>query len=114
MFEDFKLKVFKAVATCHSFTLASRELNISQPAVSQNIAELERLAGVSLFDRKYGEVSLTDAGKVFELLADRILKDYNDLNSVFRDFSGFEAVIKQAQTLKEDPRFEAIKELYLK
>lgn len=114
MFEDFKLKVFKAVASCHSFTLASRELNISQPAVSQNIADIERMAGVSLFLRNRGEVVLTDAGKVFEMLADRILKDYDEMNSVFQDFSSFESIVRQAQTLKEDPRFEAIKELYLK
>ena len=114
MFEDFKLKVFKAVASCHSFTLASRELNISQSAVSQNIADIERMAGVSLFLRNRGEVVLTDAGKVFEMLADRILKDYEDLNSVFQDFSSFESIVRQVQTLKEDPRFEAIKELYLK
>lgn len=114
MLEDFKLKVFKAVATCHSFTLASRELNISQPAVSQNIADLEKQTGVQLFVRNRGEVILTDAGKVFELLADRILKDYDSLNAVFKEYSTFDSVVKQAQSLKEDPRFEAIKELYLK
>jgi len=114
MLEDFKLKVFKAVAECHSFTLASRELNITQPAVSQNIADLEEETGVKLFARKPSETVLTPAGKVFELYADKILKDYDNLNAVFKDFSSFETVVQKAQALKEDPRFEAIKDLYLK
>ena len=114
MFEDYKLKVFKAVAACHSFTLASRELNISQPAVSQNIADLEKTAGVQLFVRTRGEVSLTAAGKIFDELTDRIMAAYDDLNAVFSDYPSFDSIVRQAQALKEDPRFEAIKELYLK
>ena len=45
MFEDFRLKVFMAVATEGSFTKAAAVLGISQPAVSQNIAELEKSSG---------------------------------------------------------------------
>ena len=42
MLEDFRLKVFLTVESEGSFTKAARNLGISQPAVSQNIAELER------------------------------------------------------------------------
>ena len=42
MFEDSRIKVFMAVAEEHSFTLAAKSLGISQPAVSQNIAEIEK------------------------------------------------------------------------
>lgn len=42
MFEDFRLKVFMAVAETGSFTKAAKSIGISQPAVSQNINALER------------------------------------------------------------------------
>ena len=41
MLEDFKIKVFVTVASTGSFTKAGELLGISQPAVSQNVAELE-------------------------------------------------------------------------
>lgn len=72
MLEDFKLKVFLAVARKGSFTLAAKDLGISQPAVSQNIAELERLAGAQLFTRSRGSVTLTGAGTAFKEYAERI------------------------------------------
>ena len=73
--EDFRLKVFEAVAEEGSFTKAARALGITQPAVSQNIAELEKITGVRLFDRHRGEVVLTEQGRVFGEYAARILKD---------------------------------------
>ena len=48
MLEDFKLKVFVEVAREKSFTRAASALSISQPAVSQNIAELEKQLGTKL------------------------------------------------------------------
>ena len=51
MLEDFRLKVFMTVAQAGSFTKAASVLGISQPAVSQNVAELERLSGRKLFER---------------------------------------------------------------
>ena len=45
MLIDFRLKVFYTVAKSGSFSKAARELGITQPAVSQNIAELEQQIG---------------------------------------------------------------------
>ena len=53
MFEDFRLKVFMAVAETGSFTKAAKSIGISQPAVSQNINALEKEIGTPLIlDRK--------------------------------------------------------------
>ena len=41
MLDDFRLRVFMMVAAEGSFTRAAQHLGVSQPAVSQNIAELE-------------------------------------------------------------------------
>lgn len=83
MLEDFRLKVFMAVAESGSFTKAAEFLGISQPAVSQNVAELERTAGRRLFDRLPGEVVLTSYGQVFRAYAARIINAYESLSTVF-------------------------------
>ncbi|MGM9785949.1 MAG: LysR family transcriptional regulator [Candidatus Cryptobacteroides sp.] len=64
MFEDFKITVFQTVARQGSFTKAASVLGVSQPAVSQNVAELEKQAGVKLFIRDRGAVVLTDQGRI--------------------------------------------------
>ena len=71
MLEDFRLRVFLTVAQEGSFTLASKKLHVSQPAVSQNIAELEKTLGAVLFERLRGEVRLTDKGKLFKGYAEQ-------------------------------------------
>jgi DNA-binding transcriptional LysR family regulator len=83
MFEDFRLKVFLAVAKEGSFTNAAKSLGVSQPAVSQNIAEIEKGIGVKLFDRIRGEVSLTDTGQSFKKYAENILYWYSAADSMF-------------------------------
>lgn len=76
MLEDNRIKVFLTVLECGNFTAAAYKLGISQPAVSQNIAELERLLGVQLMERARGEISLTENGRVFEGYARQIAHWY--------------------------------------
>lgn len=83
MFEDFKLKVFMAVAENGSFTIAAKALGITQPAVSQNIAELERNMGAELFTRGRGAVTLTAAGIAFKEYAEKILYWYSAAGQLF-------------------------------
>ena len=77
MLDDFRLRVFMMVAAEGSFTRAAQHLGVSQPAVSQNIAELEKQVGAVLFDRKRGEVTLTPEGYVFKDYAAKILHWYD-------------------------------------
>ncbi len=58
-----------------SFTRAAEALSVAQPALSQQIAALERELGVRLFERTNRRVALTDAGRAFTLRAERILTD---------------------------------------
>ena len=83
MFEDFKLKVFMAVAENGSFTIAAKALGITQPAVSQNIAELEKNMGAELFTRGRGAVTLTAAGIAFKEYAEKILYWYSAAGHLF-------------------------------
>ena len=83
MFEDFRLKVFMAVAAEGSFTKAAAVLGISQPAVSQNIAELEKASGRKLFERLRGEVQLTPQGEVFREYAVKMLSLSDSAGNMF-------------------------------
>lgn len=83
MFEDFRLRIFLAVAHEHSFTKAASVLNVSQPAVSQNVAELEKMAGVKLFERLRGEIQITPEGEVFKKYAESIISSYEEASRLF-------------------------------
>jgi DNA-binding transcriptional LysR family regulator len=86
MIEDFRLRVFVTLASEKSFTKAASVLGVSQPAVSQNISELEKQCGVKLFDRLRAEVVLTTAGEIFHDKANEILMKYHDLSQMFMRF----------------------------
>ncbi|MBE6217667.1 MAG: LysR family transcriptional regulator [Bacteroidales bacterium] len=83
LLQDFRLKVFVTVAEEKSFTKAASRLGISQPAVSQNIAELEKVLGVRLFDRQKGENTLTPEGEVFMKYARKSLELSASAQTVF-------------------------------
>ena len=85
MLQDFRLNVFATVAELGSFTKAAEKLHISQAAVSQNIAELEKTTKVKLFDRLRREVVLTNAGTVFLSYVRNILKAYLDVQLILTE-----------------------------
>ena len=99
MLEDFRLKVFMTVAKEGSFTKAAAVLNISQPAVSQHVSELERTTGVKLFDRLHGEVKLTEPGKAFQFRAKEILDAYSAASILFSPFEAAVIRIKASDEL---------------
>jgi LysR family transcriptional regulator, transcription activator of glutamate synthase operon len=70
-----QLRSAVAVAKRLSFTAAAEELTLAQPALSQQIAALERELGVRLFERSNRRVETTDAGRAFVTRAERILAD---------------------------------------
>jgi DNA-binding transcriptional LysR family regulator len=63
MFDVKQLKVLRAVAEHGSFSAAADALSYTQPAISQQIAALEKRAGTTLVDRGSRGVRLTDAGR---------------------------------------------------
>lgn len=87
MLADFKLKVFLTVAEERSFTKAASALGITQPAVSQNIAELEKTLGVKLFDRLRSEVALTSEGRTFVPYAEAIISKASAAETLFSSLS---------------------------
>ncbi len=69
-------KVFYHVARAGSLTVAAKELNISQPAVSQCVKQLETALGTKLFTRASKGVRLTGEG---ELLFHYVCKGYEQI-----------------------------------
>lgn len=67
------LKTFVAVAELRHFAKAANACNLSQPAVSHQIAQLEAEVGAKLFNRAPRRISLTVAGEVMLEEAKRVL-----------------------------------------
>lgn len=72
-----QLRYFLLAAQRGSIAAAARELDIAQPAISQQIANLERDLGVILFQRGFQGVKLTPAGELFIQYAQKIIDTYN-------------------------------------
>ncbi len=68
-----QLRIFWAVAHANSLTKASKQLGLTQPSLSQNLSKLEGAVGSRLFDRKSGQLELTDAGRFLLRKAELIL-----------------------------------------
>jgi len=73
MLDVKQLRVLKAVAEHGSFSAAAEALSYTQPAISQQIAALERSARATLVDRTSRGVRLTDAGRALVDHADVVL-----------------------------------------
>ncbi|MCF0229745.1 MAG: LysR family transcriptional regulator [Parasporobacterium sp.] len=79
-----KLKAFATVARHRSFTKASIELFISQPALSKKISDFEKELGTALLIRDNRTVELTEAGKLLYSEAAVLLKFGEDLERKVR------------------------------
>lgn len=88
--EDFRLRIFLTLAEEGNFTRTAARLGITQPGVSQNISELERIYGMKLFSREKGGVILTEEGRKFREYALRIEEAYGDA-AAFAENGGAES-----------------------
>ncbi len=70
--ENFRLRVFRAVAHHLNFRMAAEELLLTQSAVTQQIKALESELDVPLFDRAGGRVALTTAGAALLPFAEQL------------------------------------------
>lgn len=77
---NFRLKVFCCVAKNLSYTKAAQELDITQPAITKHIHELETQYKVRLFERMGNKIILTHAGEVFLNHSIDILHEYSRLD----------------------------------
>lgn len=83
-----QLQVFESVARQLSFTLAARELHLSQPTVSMQIRKLESDIGLSLTERIGRKISLTDTGKALYQAAREVLGTISRFEMLINDRKG--------------------------
>lgn len=83
---DFELyRIFYVVANNGNITKASEELNISQPAISKSIKNLEEQLGGALFVRTKRGVILTNEGKEFYNYIKHAIEYINNAENKFTD-----------------------------
>jgi LysR family cyn operon transcriptional activator len=82
------LRYFLAVAQTENFTRAAERLQISQPSISQQITQLERVLRTPLFKRVGKRVFLTEAGAAFRKSAEIVLRKLDDACNSVSDIAG--------------------------
>lgn len=83
-----QLKIFEAVARHMSFTKASEELYLTQPAVSMQIKQLEQIVGVALLEVVGKRVYLTEAGRELQRYSRAITILLGEAEQVFEEMKG--------------------------
>lgn len=89
MLDPRRVLTFREVARVGSFSRAADALSLTQPAVSQQVAALERQIGEPLLDRGPGGLTLTRAGEVLlahaDVVADRLTLAAGQLEELVAD-----------------------------
>lgn len=91
--EDFRY--VSEISKHGSFSKASQVLFVSQPALSKAVIKLEQELGIELFKREKASVSLTLAGEIFLVEANKILEITNNLKQEMNALS-----LKKEMTLR--------------
>jgi LysR family cyn operon transcriptional activator len=82
------LRYFLAVADTNHFRRAAESLHVSQPTLSQQIQQLEKDLGTTLFDRIGKRVRLTVAGETFRHHAQRVLHELDEAQVALQELDG--------------------------
>jgi len=86
--ELYTMRYVLAVAEHENFSLAAQACHVGQPALSQQIAKLEKELGVALFHRNSRGATLTQAGETFVRRAREILQLSDALGSEMASYAG--------------------------
>jgi len=81
------MKYALEISKTNSINKAAEELFVGAPALSRAIKELETGLGVTLFDRSAKGMFLTPEGELFINYAQKILKQIDDIENIFKDGS---------------------------
>src|SRR5262245_52159315 len=81
-----QLRTLTEVIACGSFSAAARRLNLTQPAVSLHVRELEARFGVRLIERLGKQAHATEPGRELAEAAHRVLSDCGAIDAAMRRF----------------------------
>lgn len=85
---DFRLKIFHTVAQVKSFTKAAGILNLTQPAITFQIKNLEEEFSTRFFNRDQNRITLTDTGRILFRYAEIILDEYEKASDEIARITG--------------------------
>ena len=88
MLDIRRLRVLREVARQGSFSAAAHALGYTQPAISRQVALLERETAATLLERRPGGVRLTDAGTLLVSHADAVLARLNEAEEQLHELLG--------------------------
>ena len=88
MLNFHELNVFVEAALAEKFSVAARRLYLSQPAVSLQIANLEKQFGVELFKRSGRSITLSETGKILLPMAQDALRQMKHIEEIMWGFKG--------------------------
>jgi aminoethylphosphonate catabolism LysR family transcriptional regulator len=86
-----QVRSFHAVAKSGSFTEAAKELNVSQPTISEQVRELEATFGIEVFNRTQRKVNLTTTGRSLFEITQRLFGVVGETESFLRAVGDFGA-----------------------
>lgn len=86
-----QLHYFLVTVQKQSIAAAARELDVAQPAISQQLANLEREMGAALLQRSYKGVRLTPAGQVFLPHAETLMNQIHTSRMALQQFNNGQA-----------------------
>lgn len=86
--EKNQMRCFQIVAKTQNISEASRQLFISQPAVSQTISRMEDELGYLLFDRAGKRIILNENGKIMQKAIDAMNDIYADACRQIEEYNG--------------------------
>ena len=109
------LQIFRIVCRHLSITEAAYAMNMTQPAVSIAIKELEDHYNTKLFDRANRRIYLTGSGEALLRYTEHLLSEFEEMETVIRDKTGLSRVrlgvnVSVAETVLPD----MLQKLYLK
>ncbi|MEK3660473.1 LysR family transcriptional regulator [Paenibacillus sp. FSL F4-0236] len=98
--EFLQLQYFRVVARLEHMTNAAKELNVSQPSLSNSIQRLEKTLGVPLFERQGRNLKLNEFGKTYLRRVEQAFLELDEGQHELTDMAGLEhGVISIAVTL---------------
>lgn len=105
---------FESVARLNSFTLAAKELGVTQAAVSKQIKVLEENIGALLFHRFHRNIKLTESGELlFSVISDSLQRVASAFDQITQGFGQHEIVLGSTASfsqLRILPRLSALQD----
>src|SRR6201996_6781584 len=94
----YSLQLFARVARTGSFSIAGRELGLSQPTASRIVAALEKQVGAALFTRTTRAVTLTEAGADYLARVEAILAALDEADHAARGTGELRGMLRVAMS----------------